>query len=225
MFPPSLQWVPWPPRAGPCGSPPSRVLWGRTTAPPSIHGHLWSPLVAGTSAEEMGSSLGFLENPFGSMPRARDSGGPVRPHPTGRPGTAFRSHNSVGVRHDSISELNLRGLLPCCVRFAPTSHPVNGNTHYRPACSLWPCGTCTRWIPSRGFTVSSSVSPLPSFSQRDNNVGPVKSFVSTLRRSLREWSSLFFFDLCFDDHGSLVIFRSASVRPKHLFDPYFDHDY
>jgi hypothetical protein len=36
---------------------------------------------------------------------------------------------------------------------------------------------------------------------------------------------LFFFDLCFDDHGSLVIFRSASVRPIHLFDPYFDHDY
>ncbi len=31
--------------------------------------------------------------------------------------------------------------------------------------------------------------------------------------------------LCFSDHGSLVIFRSASVRPKHLFDPYFDHDY
>jgi hypothetical protein len=31
--------------------------------------------------------------------------------------------------------------------------------------------------------------------------------------------------LCFDDHGSFVIFRSTSVRPKHLFDPYFDHDY
>ena len=31
--------------------------------------------------------------------------------------------------------------------------------------------------------------------------------------------------LCFDDHGSFVIFRSASVRPQHLFDPYFDHDY
>jgi hypothetical protein len=32
--------------------------------------------------------------------------------------------------------------------------------------------------------------------------------------------------LCFDDHGSfVVIFRSASVRPKHLCDPYFDHDY
>jgi hypothetical protein len=36
---------------------------------------------------------------------------------------------------------------------------------------------------------------------------------------------LFFVDLCIDDHGSFVIFRSASVRPKHLFDPYFDHDY
>jgi hypothetical protein len=72
-----------------------------------------------------------------------------------------------------FSELNLHGLLPCCVRFAPTSHPVNGNTRYRPACSLWPCGTCTRWTPSRGFTVSASAPPLPSFSQRDNNVGSV----------------------------------------------------
>ena len=34
-----------------------------------------------------------------------------------------------------------------------------------------------------------------------------------------------FLHLCIDDHGSLVIFRSASVRPKHLIDPYFDQDY
>jgi hypothetical protein len=33
------------------------------------------------------------------------------------------------------------------------------------------------------------------------------------------------FDLCIDDHGSLVIFESGSVRPKHLFDQNFDHDY
>src|ERR1039457_2089174 len=84
-----------------------------------------------------------------------------------------------------FSELNLHGLLPCCVRFAPTSRPVNGNTRYRPACSLWPCGIFTRWIPSRGFTVSSSVPPLPSFSQRDNNVGPVKHFLSKLLPSLK----------------------------------------
>src|ERR1700752_4122806 len=83
-----------------------------------------------------------------------------------------------------FSERNLHGLLPCCVRFAPTSRPGNGNTRYRPACSLWPCGTRTRWTPSRGFTVSSSVPPLPRFSQRDNSVGPVKLFSTTLLRAL-----------------------------------------
>src|SRR6266852_9541889 len=87
-------------------------------------------------------------------------------------------------RQAEFSELNLHGLLPCCVRFAPTSRPVNGNTRYRPACPLWPYGTCTRWTPSRGFTASSSVPPPPRFSQRDNNVGSVKSFLSALLRSL-----------------------------------------
>lgn len=34
LFPPSLQWVPWPPPSPwPCGSPPSLVLWVRKTAP------------------------------------------------------------------------------------------------------------------------------------------------------------------------------------------------
>src|SRR6266852_5082124 len=36
---------------------------------------------------------------------------------------------------------------------------------------------------------------------------------------------LVFLDLCIDDHGSFVICRSASVRPKHLCDQNFDHDY
>ena len=73
---------------------------------------------------------------------------------------------------------------------------------------------------------------LDAFSDISNNVGPVKSFFLFLHNFFahlfihsEEWSSLFFVDLCIDDHGSLVIFRSASVRPKHLFDPYFDHDY
>jgi len=126
-----------------------RLLATHPRLPPVSLGSRYLP-----QREEIASSLGFLGNPCGNMPRARDSGGPVRPHPSGRPGTAFRSHNSVGVRHDSISELNLRGLLPCCVRFAPTGHPVNGNTCYRPAGSRWPGGTRTRWIPLRGFTDS-----------------------------------------------------------------------
>src|ERR1017187_7716043 len=50
---------------------------------------------------------------------------------------------------------------------------------------LWPSGTYTRWIPSRSFTVSSSVPPLPDFSQRDDNVGSVKHFLSVPIPALR----------------------------------------
>jgi hypothetical protein len=115
--------------------------------------------------------LGSWGIPLEACPELVTPVTPARPRSIGRPDAAFRLVNSVGIAISRISELNLRGLLPCCVRFAPTSRPVNGNTRYRPACSLWPCGTCTRWTPSRGFTVSSSVPPLPSFSQRDNNAG------------------------------------------------------
>ncbi len=62
-----------------------------------------------------------------------------------------------------------------------------------------------------------------------NNVGPVKLFLKTLLSfHLKEFFSFVFFCFlffCIDDHGSFVICRSGSVRPKHLFDPYFDHDY
>ena len=59
-----------------------------------------------------------------------------------------------------------------------------------------------------------------------NNVGPVKCFLSALLRSLRRVVFVVFFGLLrIDDHGSFVIFRSASVRPRHLFDQNFDHDY
>jgi hypothetical protein len=58
-----------------------------------------------------------------------------------------------------------------------------------------------------------------------NNVGSVKLFSTTLLRALRRVVLFVFVDFCIDDHGSLVIFRSASVRPRHLFDQNFDHDY
>ncbi len=62
-----------------------------------------------------------------------------------------------------------------------------------------------------------------------NNVGPVKLFLNTLLSfHLKEcfsFVSFAFSFFCIGDHGSLVIFRSASVRPKHLFDQDFDHDY
>ncbi len=53
-----------------------RALWGRKTARPSILGRLRSPLAAVLPLlrAEMGSSPGFIGNPFGNMPRASDSG-------------------------------------------------------------------------------------------------------------------------------------------------------
>jgi hypothetical protein len=69
----------------------------------------------------------------------------------------------------------------------------------------------------------------PGLPDISNNVGPVKLFLNTLLSFwLKEVFSFVcccFFFFCIDDHDSFVIFRSASVRPKHLFDPYCDHDY
>jgi len=156
--------------AAPCGSPAvPHLRWYYGVVRLLVH---LFPLASGLPWRSVppmvrrrwGSSPGFLGNPFGSMPRARDSGDPGAT-------SHYRSFRVLpsalltasASRPAEFSELNLRGLLPCCVRFAPTSRPVNGNTHYRPARSLWPGGTYTRWIPIRSFTVSSSVPPLPSF--------------------------------------------------------------
>jgi len=50
-------------------------------------------------------------------------------------------------------------------------------------------------------------------------------FSGTLPPSLRRVVLFVPLKLCFDDHGSFVIFRSVSVRPRHLIDQNFDHDY
>ena len=82
----------------------------------------------------MESSLVFLGNPCESVPWAGDSGGSCGPRANGPPDAAFRQANGVGIRNENkLSELNPHGPLPCCLRFAPTSHPVNGKTRYRPA--------------------------------------------------------------------------------------------
>src|SRR5260370_27937969 len=133
-------------------------------------GRPWLPRFR-SSEQRWRALLGSWGIPLEACPELVTPATPARPCNSGRPDAAFRLVNGVGIAISRFSELSLRCLLPCCERFSPTSRPVNGNTRYRPACSLWPCGTCTRWTPSRSFTVSSSVPPLPSFSQRDNNVG------------------------------------------------------
>jgi hypothetical protein len=55
-----------------------------------------------------------------------------------------------------------------------------------------------------------------------NNAGSVKLFLSRLVPSFLRVVFLVFFDAGIDDHGSFVIYRADSVRPKHLFDPYFE---
>jgi hypothetical protein len=75
--------------------------------------------------------------------------------------------------------------------------------------------------------ISNNVGPVNSYLSTpllSNNVGPVNSYLSRPLRPLRRVVFEVRFDLCIDDHGWPIINRSVSVRPKHLFDPYFDHD-
>ena len=96
--------------------------------------HIWRGECHTRNMEEMESSPAFLGSPCGSVPRARDSGGSSQPRDSGSLDTAFRQANGVGIRNDeTLSELNPHGPLPHCLRFAPTSHPVNGKTRFRPA--------------------------------------------------------------------------------------------
>ena len=70
---------------------------------------------------------------------------------------------------------------------------------------------------------------ITAYTYISNNVGPVKPFLSTLLsfhlKEFFSFVSFLFFLLCIDDHGSFVICRADSVRPKHLSDQNFDHDY
>src|ERR1700692_4218650 len=65
-----------------------------------------------------GSSPGFLGNPFGSMPRARDSGDPGPTSHIGRPDTAFRLVNGVGIATSRVfgAESSWPASLLCTLR-------------------------------------------------------------------------------------------------------------
>jgi hypothetical protein len=94
---------------------------------------LWVGRNRAQMSGEVVSSPGFTGSLLISMPRASDSGDPGHASHNSVPDTAFRAANGVGIAMRSISELNPRGLLTHCVRFASASHPTNGNTRYRPA--------------------------------------------------------------------------------------------
>jgi hypothetical protein len=119
--------------------------------------------------EEIGSSLRFLGHPCGACPGLGT--------PASRPDLANNGRcqilpsarlNTSASPRQTISGLNPHGLLPPCLRFTPTSRPVNGKTRYCLSARLWSGGIYTRWMTIRGFANSSSVPPLPSFSERDS---------------------------------------------------------
>ena len=121
----------------PCGSPPSQVVWAHKTARPSFpfaSGFPW-PTVPPLLRRRRGALFGSWEIPLEACPDLGTPATPVRPRISGRPNAAFRLTDSVGFATQPISELNLRGLLPCCVCFAPASRPARGNTRFWPVCS------------------------------------------------------------------------------------------
>ena len=106
----------------------------------------------------------FLENPFESVPRARDSGGSWRPRLTVTrmlPSVILKTSASA---MSSISELNPRSPLSRCLRFSPAGHPTTGKTRYRLACygfsrtGLSPVGFFSKgFIRSHGLPLSQAL--------------------------------------------------------------------
>src|SRR6266568_6870957 len=130
--------------------------------------------------------LGSWEIPLEACPELGTPATPVRPRISVVRVLPSALLTASASQPAEFSELNLHGLLPCCVRFAPTSHPVNGNTRFRPVCSTLTGRDLHPLDSNKKFHRFISVPPLPDFSQRDNNVGGVKHFSSVRIPALRE---------------------------------------
>ena len=101
--PPSLQWIPWPPLAGALRFSTFIGNMGRYDCS-TIHPRLPSVSLGRRylpDSEEMESSLGFLGNPWEACPELGTPADPDRPRSNGRPGTAFRKANDVGIRDEN----------------------------------------------------------------------------------------------------------------------------
>ena len=130
--------------AAPCGSPAVphlhgyygvvRLLIHLSRSPPVSLGWPVPPVVR----RRWGALLGSWEIPLEACPELGTPAIPARPRIIGPPDAAFRLVNSVGIATSRFSELNLRGLLPCCVCFGTHQSPGEWQ-HSLPACLL-DCG-------------------------------------------------------------------------------------
>jgi hypothetical protein len=137
LFPPSLQWVPWPFLVEPCGSPPSQVLRVRKTARPSVpvaSGFPWR-LVPPMVRRRWGALLGSWEIPLKACPELGTPAIPARPRNIGPPDSAFRLVNDVGIATSRVfgAEPSRPASLLCTLR---THQSPSGWQHSLPACLL-----------------------------------------------------------------------------------------
>ena len=100
--PPSLQWIPWPPLAGALRFSTFIGTMRFYDCSPPVHDYLRSPLAAGTSPDgrRWRALLGSWRIPVEACPELGTPADPVRPRNSGRPGTAFREANNVGIRDE-----------------------------------------------------------------------------------------------------------------------------
>ncbi len=131
---PSLQWVPWPLLAEALRFPTFSGTMGVYDCS-SVHSQtsMVDPRCPPYRSRERRrrALLGSWAIPLETCPGLESPATPARPRYIGH----YRMLPSARLTASAsqpgkISELNPRGLLPRCVRFAPTSRPVNGNTHY-----------------------------------------------------------------------------------------------
>ena len=134
LFPPSLRWVPWPPLRGPA-VPHLHRYYGvvRLLLHPSVsplvdpRGLRYPPLLR--CERRWRALLGSWAVPVKACLGLETPAIPARPRCIGRY-QMLPSARLKASQPGKISEPNPRGLLPRCVRFAPTSRPVSGNAHY-----------------------------------------------------------------------------------------------
>jgi hypothetical protein len=156
-----------------------------------------------------GALLGSWEIPLEACPELGTPAIPARPRNIGPPDAAFRLVNSVGIATSRFSELNLRGLLPCCVCFGTHQSPGEWQ-HSLPACLL-DCGRAG--LTPAGFHQEVSPSHLRFLLfQAFPSAMTMSALSSTFRAHCSEHSGKSAISECMQQCGKKVFDNAGIVR-------------